>query len=158
MRVSTASTVGAFLLALAATLGASEVLVWGLSRLGVKLGLTAGLLGLLTALGADAPEISSASSALFSGASEVGIGVILGSNLFNLAGPAWPPGNPGRSPLLPPHGAAGRWWCSLLSTRRFSPYHDLNRYVRSGEHPVLLVRLRLSRFPDTTRYRFREVP
>jgi cation:H+ antiporter len=83
--VSTASTVGAFLLALAATLGASEVLVWGLSRLGVKLGLAAGLLGLLTALGADAPEISSASSALFSGASEVGIGVILGSNLFNLA-------------------------------------------------------------------------
>jgi Ca2+/Na+ antiporter len=82
--VSTASAV-AFLLALAATLGASEVLVWGLSRLGVKLGLAAGLLGLLTALGADAPEISSASTALLSDARAVMVGVILGSNLFNLA-------------------------------------------------------------------------
>lgn len=72
-------------MALAATLGASEVLVWGLSRLGLKLGLAAGLLGLLTALGADAPEISSATSATFSGARDVGVGVILGSNLFNLA-------------------------------------------------------------------------
>lgn len=83
--MSTAAAVVAFLVALAATLGASEVLVWGLSRLGLKLGLAAGLLGLLTALGADAPEISSASSASFSGARDVGVGVILGSNLFNLA-------------------------------------------------------------------------
>ncbi len=75
----------AFVVALAATLGASEVLVWGLSRLGLRLGLAAGLLGLLTALGADAPEIASATSAVFSGASSVGVGVILGSNLFNLA-------------------------------------------------------------------------
>lgn len=72
-------------MALAATLGASEALVWGLSRLGLKLGLAAGLLGLITALGADAPEIASASSAAFTGARDVGIGVILGSNLFNLA-------------------------------------------------------------------------
>ena len=65
------------------------------------LGLAAGLLGLLTALGADAPEISSASSALFAGASEVGVGVILGSNLFNLAALHGLPENPGRSPLFP---------------------------------------------------------
>jgi cation:H+ antiporter len=36
-------------------------------------------------LGADAPEISSAITALLSGAKDVGLGVILGSNLFNLA-------------------------------------------------------------------------
>jgi len=83
--VSSEFAVVAFLVALVATLGASEVLVWGLSRLGLKLGLAAGLLGLLTALGADAPEIASASSAAFSGARDVGVGVILGSNLFNLA-------------------------------------------------------------------------
>lgn len=77
--------VAAFLAALAATLGASEGLVWGLSRLGLKLGFAAGLLGLVTALGADAPEIASATSAVFSGAKDVGVGVILGSNLFNLA-------------------------------------------------------------------------
>jgi cation:H+ antiporter len=83
--LSTGIAVAAFLAALAATLGASEALVWGLSRLGLKLGLAAGLLGLITALGADAPEIASASSAVFSGARDVGVGVILGSNLFNLA-------------------------------------------------------------------------
>jgi cation:H+ antiporter len=75
----------AFLVALAATLGSSELLVWGTSRLGFKLGLAAGLVGLLTALGADSPEIASAMSAIFSGAHDVGVGVVLGSNLFNLA-------------------------------------------------------------------------
>jgi hypothetical protein len=73
--MSTASTVGAFLFALAATLGATEVVVWDLSNLRVKVGLAAGLLGLLTALPADAAEVS-ASSGPFSGAREVGVGVI----------------------------------------------------------------------------------
>src|SRR3989440_4890357 len=70
---------------LAASLIASEFLVRGFGRLGGKLGLAAGLVGLLTALGADGPEISSAITALLSGAKDVGLGVILGSNLFNLA-------------------------------------------------------------------------
>jgi cation:H+ antiporter len=49
-------------------------------------GLAAGaLLGLLTALGADAPEISSAVASLRAGARDVGLGVVLGSNIFNLA-------------------------------------------------------------------------
>ena len=74
-----------FLLGLGASLGASEVLVRGLARLGTKLGLAAGLIGLLTALGADSPEISSAITAVLRGAKDVGLGVILGSNLFNLA-------------------------------------------------------------------------
>ena len=74
-----------FLLGLGVALLSSEFLVRGLGRLGAKVGLAAGLLGLLTALGADAPEISSAVTALLSGAKDVGLGVILGSNLFNLA-------------------------------------------------------------------------
>jgi cation:H+ antiporter len=98
--MSTEFAAVAFLVGLAATLGASEVLVWGLSRLGLKLGLAAGLLGLLTALGADSPEIASASSAVVSGAGDVGIGVILGSNLFNLAALLGLPGLlAGRLPL-----------------------------------------------------------
>jgi cation:H+ antiporter len=83
--VSTAVAVIAFALGLGLSLGASEFLVRGFGRLGANLGLAAGLVGLLTALGADAPEISSAITALLSGAKEVGLGVILGSNLFNLA-------------------------------------------------------------------------
>lgn len=83
--ISTGVAIAVFLAGLALSLGASEVLVLGLARLGVKLGLAAGLLGLLVALGADAPEICSAVTALLSGARDVGVGVILGSNLFNLA-------------------------------------------------------------------------
>lgn len=74
-----------FLAGLTASLVASEFLVRSVGRLGARLGLAAGLVGLLTALGADGPEISSAITALLKGAKDVGLGVILGSNLFNLA-------------------------------------------------------------------------
>lgn len=66
------------------TLLASELLTRGLTRLGVKVGLTEAVIGLLAALGADAPELASAVTALGSGARDVGVGVVLGSNLFNL--------------------------------------------------------------------------
>ncbi|HYM66578.1 MAG TPA: hypothetical protein VEW68_04755, partial [Patescibacteria group bacterium] len=44
-----------------------------------------GLIGLLAALGGDAPELSSAVVAILAGAGDVGVGVVVGSNLFNLA-------------------------------------------------------------------------
>jgi cation:H+ antiporter len=56
-----------------------------LTRLGHKARLAEGLVGLLAALGADAPELASALTAILSGAHDVGVGVVLGSNLFNLA-------------------------------------------------------------------------
>jgi Ca2+/Na+ antiporter len=43
------------------------------------------LLGLLTALAADAPEISSAISALVQHEHAVAVGVVVGSNAFNIA-------------------------------------------------------------------------
>ena len=83
--MSTGVALVVFAVGLGVSLGASEFLVRGFGRLGANVGLAAGLVGLLTALGADAPEISSAIAAQFSGAKDVGLGVILGSNLFNLA-------------------------------------------------------------------------
>jgi cation:H+ antiporter len=74
-----------FIACLASMLAASEVLVRGLTRFGVKLNLTEGLLGLLTALGADSPEIASAIASLAAGSADLGRGVVLGSNIFNLA-------------------------------------------------------------------------
>ena len=53
--------------------------------MGLRLGLPETLLGLLTALAADAPETASAIAALVKGEHSVGLGVILGSNVFNLA-------------------------------------------------------------------------
>jgi len=43
------------------------------------------LLGIVTALGADAPEIASAVAAVVAGHEDTGVGVVVGSNVFNLA-------------------------------------------------------------------------
>lgn len=63
----------------------SFVLTIVLERIGDSLQLSGGLLGVVAALGADAPEISSSVTALSKGHHELGIGVVLGSNIFNLA-------------------------------------------------------------------------
>jgi cation:H+ antiporter len=67
------------------SLAASTLLVVRIERLGERLGLTEAMLGLVAALAADAPEITSASAALAHGQRSVGVGVVLGSNVFNLA-------------------------------------------------------------------------
>jgi cation:H+ antiporter len=67
------------------SLAASLILVIRIERLGERLGLTEAMLGLVAALAADAPEITSASAAIARGQHAVGVGVVLGSNVFNLA-------------------------------------------------------------------------
>ncbi|MGD0713236.1 MAG: hypothetical protein ABSB24_03500 [Gaiellaceae bacterium] len=73
-----------FLVALIVTLYAAAVFADRLDRLGARLGLPEALLGLLTAAGADAPELAAAIAALAAGAKGVGLGVVVGSNVFNL--------------------------------------------------------------------------
>ena len=72
--------------AFAFTIGASVVLARNLDRIGRRLGFSEALLGIVTALGADAPEIASAVAAIVAGHEDTGIGVVVGSNVFNLAG------------------------------------------------------------------------
>ena len=74
-----------FLGSLAVTLGAAAFFARRLDRVGLRLGLPETLLGLLTALAADAPEVSSAIAAVVKGEHSVGVGVIIGSNVFNIA-------------------------------------------------------------------------
>jgi len=74
-----------FLASLAATLLAAAAFAERLDRLGERLGLPEALLGLLTAAGADAPELAAAVTALVTGATGTGFGVVLGSNVFNLS-------------------------------------------------------------------------
>ncbi len=83
--LSTTLAVVIFLGCLVLSVGGSFVLAAGVDRLGARLGLTAGLIGLLTALAANAPELSAAVTALVAGQPDVGLGVVLGSNVFNLA-------------------------------------------------------------------------
>jgi len=83
--VSTPVDVLAFVLGAAVSLAASWVLVSRIERMGNRLGVTEAMLGLIAALAADAPEITSAISALASHQQEIGSGVVVGSNVFNLA-------------------------------------------------------------------------
>ena len=60
---------------------------WGADQaIGADFRFSAGLVGLLVALGADGPEVTSALISVVSGSGEVGLGVVMGSNVYNLAG------------------------------------------------------------------------
>ncbi|HUA43239.1 MAG TPA: hypothetical protein VMA32_16820 [Streptosporangiaceae bacterium] len=74
-----------FLAAAGVSLVVSWLLVSRLERIGERLGLSEALLGIVAALAADAPEISAAVSAMIAHQQRVGAGVVLGSNVFNLA-------------------------------------------------------------------------
>ncbi|MBO0730888.1 MAG: hypothetical protein J2P57_16655 [Acidimicrobiaceae bacterium] len=67
------------------SLATSWVLVSRLERIGGRLRASEAMLGLLAALAADAPEITSSISALTQHQQTVSVGVVLGSNVFNLA-------------------------------------------------------------------------
>ncbi len=77
--------VAAFVVGAVISLATSWLLVSRLERIGERLGMSEALLGIVAALAADAPEISAAVSALTSHQQSVGAGVVLGSNVFNLA-------------------------------------------------------------------------
>jgi cation:H+ antiporter len=76
---------GVFALSALLSLAASVLLVSRLERVGERLGVSEALLGLIAALAADGPEITSSVTAIAGGHGTVGIGVTLGSNVFNLA-------------------------------------------------------------------------
>jgi cation:H+ antiporter len=77
--------VTAFLAGAAVSLATSWLLVTRLERVGERLGLSEALLGMVAALAADSPEITSAVSAMASHQQRIGAGVVIGSNVFNLA-------------------------------------------------------------------------
>ena len=75
----------AFAAAAVVSLGTSWVLVTRLERIGERLGASEALLGLIAALAANTPEITSSVTALAHHQRDVGAGVVIGSNVFNLA-------------------------------------------------------------------------
>src|SRR6516165_4174193 len=68
------------------SLAASWLLVSRLERLGERAGFSEAWLGLVAALAADAPEITSAVTALSRGQGRGGGGVVIGLDVFKLAG------------------------------------------------------------------------
>jgi cation:H+ antiporter len=83
--MAVAVAVPLFLVSLLATLAAARTFARRLDILGVRFGLSETVIGLLTALAADGPEITSAVAALASGQRAVSAGVVVGSNVFNIA-------------------------------------------------------------------------
>ncbi len=77
--------VPAFLLSAVVSLLAGDQLVKALERLGADLGFPQVLLGLVAAVAADGPELTSTVTALLSGQHALGLGVLFGSNVFNIA-------------------------------------------------------------------------
>ncbi len=77
--------VAVFVVGSAVSLGASWVLISRIERLGGRLRMPEAVLGIVAALAADAPEVTAAVSAMISHDQRVGAGVVLGSNVFNLA-------------------------------------------------------------------------
>ncbi len=74
-----------FVTGVVVSLGLSWVLVTRIERVGARLRLSEALLGMLAALAADAPEITAAVTALARHDTRIGAGVVIGSNVFNLA-------------------------------------------------------------------------
>jgi cation:H+ antiporter len=83
--MSSGAALAGFLGGAIVSLVTSFVLVSRLERVGERLGLSEALLGMVAALAADAPEISAAITAVSQHDQRVGAGVVIGSNVFNLA-------------------------------------------------------------------------
>jgi cation:H+ antiporter len=67
------------------SLGSSWALVSRLERVGARMGLSEALLGVVAALAADVPEMTAAVTAIAGHQARIGAGVVIGSNVFNLA-------------------------------------------------------------------------
>ncbi|MEO5642621.1 MAG: hypothetical protein ABIQ40_17265 [Bacteroidia bacterium] len=79
------SAIGIFSFCFVLMTFSSFVLSNSLGKLKRRYNISGGILGMLVALSADAPEISSVIVALFAKQKDVGIGIVVGSNIFNLA-------------------------------------------------------------------------
>lgn len=80
-----AAAIPVFLFSIGVMLAASALFAGRLDHIGLRLGLPEALLGLLTALAADAPELASAVTALVESRHAVAVGVVIGASTFNIA-------------------------------------------------------------------------
>ena len=80
-----ATAIPVFLVSIGVMLAASSLFAGRLDHIGLRLGLPEAVLGLLTALAADAPELASAVTALIENRHAIAVGVVIGASAFNLA-------------------------------------------------------------------------
>jgi cation:H+ antiporter len=83
--VTVGPSVAVFVVGAVVSLATSWVLVTRLERVGERMGFSEASLGMVAALAADTPEITASITAIAHHQQTVGAGVVLGSNVFNLA-------------------------------------------------------------------------
>ena len=75
----------AFIAGLALLVGSSRLLVWGATTIATQLGVSELIIGLtIVAVGTSLPELAATLAGALKGHTEIAIGNIIGSNLFNL--------------------------------------------------------------------------
>lgn len=93
---------GAFVFGLVLLVGSSRALVWGASEIALSLGVPDLIIGLtVVAVGTSLPELAATLTSALRGHSEIAMGNIVGSNLFNLLAVMAMPGllAPGELPV-----------------------------------------------------------
>ncbi|MEO0435832.1 MAG: calcium/sodium antiporter [Pseudomonadota bacterium] len=77
----------AFAIGLLLLVGSSKLLVWGANEIAVQLGVSELVIGLtIFAVGTSLPELAATVASALRGHSEIAMGNVIGSNLFNLLG------------------------------------------------------------------------
>ncbi len=76
-----------FAIGLAMLIGSSRLLVWGASEIATGLGVSKMIIGLtIVAIGTSLPELAATVASALRGHTEIALGNVIGSNLFNLLG------------------------------------------------------------------------
>ncbi|MTV25064.1 calcium/sodium antiporter [Nitriliruptoraceae bacterium ZYF776] len=102
------------LLGLLVTLGAAQILVVSAITIAAELGLEEGFVGLtVVAIGTSLPELATAVQAARKGETDLIVGNLLGSNLFNAAGVGAVAGFAGPGPLTDPSLAGLATWLMI---------------------------------------------
>jgi cation:H+ antiporter len=74
-----------FFIGLALLIGSSRLLVWGATHIAAELGVSQLIIGLtIVAIGTSLPELAATIASALRGHTEIAIGNVIGSNLFNL--------------------------------------------------------------------------
>ena len=82
--MSFAAAVGWVILGLIILVGSSKLLVWGATSVALALGVSELIIGLtIVALGTSLPELAASISSLKKGHTDLAVGNVIGSNLFN---------------------------------------------------------------------------
>lgn len=124
------------LVALVVTVVAGQQLLTGVESLGARFGLSIVVMGLITGVGTSLPELSAAIAGARRGHSDLVLGNVLGSNIFNSLGVA------GLAAVLGPGTLSGVTWILLvlmIGAAAFAGFFAFSQQVINRTEGLILV-------------------